>query len=182
MIPHDAVQGTCGAAEAWQPASRPRHRVQHTSGAQLVELLLVAVSQGVAQRDQVLVAGLVAAPPRRRTPPEVMHRDTAADASDPDSPEVHLQATQVRVPSVDHPSAGRCGDQHGLRTRISPRQADKRLSREVMKVAGKRLELRNDSKDIGVRDRSADLQRPARTIDLAELRVRLGQRLDRLAS
>lgn len=51
-----------------------------------------------------------------------------------------------------------------------------------MKIAGKRLELRDNSKDISVRDRPADLQRPARTIDLAELRVRLRQCLDRLAS
>ena len=148
----------------------------------MVELLLVAVSQGVAQRDQVLVVGLVAAPRRRRTPAGVVHRYAAADASDTDSPEVHLQAAQVRVPPVDHPSACRRGDQHGLRTRIRPRQADHRLSREVMKVARKRLELRDNSKDIGVRDRSADLQRPPRTIDFAELRVCLGQGIDRLTS
>jgi hypothetical protein len=91
-----------------------------------------------------------------------------------DSPEVHLQAAQVRVPSVDHPSAGRRGHQHGLRTRIRPRQADRRLSREVMKIARNRLELRDNSKDIGMRDWPSGLQRPARTIDLAELRVCLG--------
>ena len=51
-----------------------------------------------------------------------------------------------------------------------------------MKIACKRLELRDNSKDIGVSDRPADLQRPARTIDLAELRVRLGQGIDRLTS
>jgi hypothetical protein len=111
-----------------------------------------------------------------------VHRYTGADASDTDSPEVHLQAAQVRVPSVDHPSAGRRGDQHGLRTRIRPRQTDRRLSREVMKIARKRLELRDNSKDIGVRHWPSDLQRPARTIDLAELCVCLGQGLDRLTS
>jgi hypothetical protein len=72
MIPHDVIQGTRSAVEARQPAPGPRHRIEDPSGTQSVKLLLIAVSKGVPQLDQILIERLVAAPGRRRTPATAM--------------------------------------------------------------------------------------------------------------
>lgn len=111
-----------------------------------------------------------------------MRRNAATDAADPYSPEVLLQAAQVRIAAVDHPPQSRSGDQHGLRTRACPRHPDQRLRRQVVKIAGKRLEFRDDAKDVGMSDRPPDLQRPAWAADLAQMSMRLGQSVDSLTA
>jgi hypothetical protein len=129
MIPHDMVQGTRSTAEPRQPTPGPRHRVEDSSGTQPVKLLLIAVGKGVPQLDQILIVSLVPAPGLARTPANVMRRNAATYTADPYSPEVLLQAPQVRVPAIDHAPHGCGSDQHGLRARASARHADHRLGR-----------------------------------------------------
>lgn len=173
MIPHDTVQGTCRAAEPRQPVPGPRHRIEDALGTQPVKLLLVAVRKGIPQLDQILVVSPVSAPGRRWSPAGAERCDTAVDAADPDPPEVLFKAAQVRVAAIDHASQGGRSNQHCLRVRADPGHANHRFGRQVVKITGKRLELRDNTQDIGMRNRPPELQGASRTVNFTQLSVRL---------
>lgn len=181
MVPHDTVQGACCSTEAGQAAPGPRDGVGDASSPEVVELALVAVSQGIAKLDQILVVGLVASP-ADVSPPMVVSPDPPLEASYAEPPEVLLDAANVGVASIEEPPFGGRGDEERAKLRHRSGELDHPLGAEIVKVANECLELGDDPEHVGVTQRSADRERASRSIDLTHGRVRCGQRVDRIPS
>jgi len=124
MVPHDAIQRTCGAVQSSQPATRPGHSVKYAPGAQIAHLTLIPVSQRVAKLNEILIASLIATPAANRAPARVLSRQLLRDAPDPKPTEILLDALQSSIAAVNCPTLRRSSDQHGLRGRINTSEND----------------------------------------------------------
>lgn len=177
MVPHHPVQGPCGSIECRQRASRPGHAVGGASSAKPIKLALIAVRQGVPQLDQVPVHRPVA-PAARRSPATTAGLEPRCKPRDAKPSEVMLDAACIGVASIDGPALSRRRDEERSELRGGRGEIDHSFGAQVVEVSHERLELRNDSEDVGVGDWPTELARAARPGDLPHRRVRLREHVD----
>lgn len=182
MLPHNTIQRAGGSIQSWQSLSRPRHGVGDASFPQSVELALVAVSQAVAQLNEVAVVATVAASTGCRLPVAVQRPNLPRNAADANPFEVGREASQISVSAIDVPPFGRGRGQQGPVLRHSAREFNRLLCGQVVKVSAECLELGHDPEDVGMGDRTANLERTSRAFDLPHRDMRGRKRVDGLPS
>lgn len=123
--------------------------------------------------------GLIASP-ATQVPTAVSSADPSLETAHAETAEVLFHAAHVGVPAIDEASLGGGGDEDRTKLVARSGKVHHPFSGEVMKVTDERLELGDDVENIGMTNGSAELERPARSIDLSHHLVRVSQSVDRV--
>ena len=81
----------------------------------------------------------------------IQRHETSLESSDAKPAEVLLKAPHVGVPTIDSPPFRCCRSKQWTVGRIGTGQFYDALRGEVVKIAGERLELGDDSQNVGMR-------------------------------
>lgn len=183
MIPRGMIQGRCESIEAQQPRPSPREGVQHALPAKRINLTLVPVRERVAQFDQVAVLGLVTSSDTSAVPVPIVRLELRAEIGETDTSEVVPQASEVGIAPIDVSALGGGGNQEGSEAHVWLRKLHELVGAKVMEVSNEALKLRHHAEQIGVCDRTPELELTSgSTIELPELGMRLSEDVDGGAS